>query len=592
MDITFSLVKHNLHCHRSVLILLSVVAMFFSTCIITDNWTDLMLTIVFGGFLSAVVEFYMCFARRHLTKTKGHLYTTLLHAAVIADSLWFYLSDPWSVSIIIGQFAAIAAILLLIPVATFRRYKDDIAHQNFIFRWLSNLLVSGLFWAVVAALLFAWVYGIFTLCEATDTPAFTKTFECLSVWALYFGTSFYILVRPRLSHKPNFKPTLAKVFITIFILYVLSLYANLFVCIFNWELPNGGVTWLTCIMMATLYLTWSLYYPFIKTNVTTKKERTLQKQLAILPLITVPLIIFMSIAIGRRIADYGVTANRLFVLLLNIWFYGVVACMMLRTHHGKPLTGITTSFTVLLFISCCTPVVNFYSLTEKIISRQIDNIIEQYDTNTRWPKNEEDFSAWLRTLPDDKADQLFNKILYLQSQYKKAVTDPWCTEYISYAVFSEERDNSHEGDNSDNVRRRLLVRFTPSGKASHKLADPVPQGSWAGVYSDRQLTINFQGTCHKYYNPKDDSYHLPYSYNDVDGTTIDDTLLLPEEIDDFISGNRLIVPMESGAVAVLGDVTLHLITTHDDSDNTDIDLPVQHLQLYLSTIQIYIPAQK
>lgn len=590
MDITFSLVKHNLHCHRSVLVLLSVVAMFFSTCIITDNWSDIMLTLVFGGFLSAVVEFYMCFARRRISRTKGHLFTTLLHSAVIADSLWFYLSDTWSVSVIIGQFAAIAAALLLIPVATFRRYKDDIAHQNFLSRWLGNLLVSGLFWAIVAALLFAWVYGIFTLCDATDTPAFTKTFECLGVWALFFGTSFYILVRPTISRKPNFKPTLAKVFIIIFTLYVLSLYANLFVCIFNWELPNGGVTWLTCIMMATLYLSWSLYYPFIKTNATTKKERTLQKQLVMLPLVTLPLIIFLSVAIGRRIADYGITANRLFVLLLNVWFYAIVAFMTLSTKKGKPLTGITTSFIILLIISCCAPVVNIYSLTEKIITRQVNNIISQYDTNTSWPKNNDEFSDWLRTLPDKEADKLHSKIFYLQSQYKKEVSGPWCTEYLSFARDIDVTTNTH--DDSNNTTRRLLVRFSSTAKANQKLAETIPPGNWDGVYTERYLTINFEGTCHKYYNPKDDSYHLPFSYNDVGGTTIDDTLLLPEEIDSFISNDRLIVPMESGAVAVLNDVTLNLITSHDTSDNTDIDLPVQHLQLYLESIKIYIPTKE
>jgi len=44
----------------------------------------------------------------------------------------------------------------------------------------------------------------------------------------------------------------------------------------------------------------------------------------------------MSIGIFRRIGDYGITINRCYILLLNIWFYGIYIYLFLtKSQHIK-----------------------------------------------------------------------------------------------------------------------------------------------------------------------------------------------------------------------------------------------------------------
>ncbi len=571
MNISLSLVRYNLRCHRVVLGLLSIVAILFNICIATNNRSDLLLTFVFGGFLAAVAEFFLCFARQGRTKRWGRNATIILQTLVVADSIWFFLSGQWPISVIIGHFAAMASVLLLIPIASFRAQKDDIAHQTFIFQWIRNLLLSGLFWLVVGALIFAWVYGIFTLCDAVGSNTFTITFECLGVWALYFGTSFYILVRPRLSHRATFSRGIARTFLIIFTLYLLALYANLIVCICNWSLPNGGVTWLACIMMFIFYLVWALYYPFLKTPTNNKKDQRIQQQLYPLPLLTLPLLIFMTVAIWRRIADYGITINRLYVVTLNIWFYAIVAIMMLKTRKGKPLSFCVTSITILLLATCVIPGLNYYDITETILTRQIDRTVKTYGANTFWPKNNDEIAEWLLTIPRDQARRTQSQLQYLQSQYSKNVTAPWCEEYLR-----------HTDLDTPTTDPEIVLEHQPD---IHLQTSPVPAGNWKSIYFTKEYTKAYPGTPHKYYSRSDSAYHLPIVYLDAENHRIEDTLILSDPwqtIDGFI-----VAPTANGGAAVFQ--TFRLTFEHDTEGDLDATILSEHLHLIISDLQIFIP---
>ncbi len=70
-------------------------------------------------------------------------------------------------------------------------------------------------------------------------------------------------------------------------------------------------------------------------------------------MIVVPLLVLMTVGIARRISDYGFTVNRAYILLLNLWFYGVY--IYLFAVRGRHVKWILISAVVVAFVSRVAP---------------------------------------------------------------------------------------------------------------------------------------------------------------------------------------------------------------------------------------------
>lgn len=83
-----------------------------------------------------------------------------------------------------------------------------------------------------------------------------------------------------------------------------------------------------------------------------------------MPLLMMPLLILMSIGICRRISDYGITASRLYLATINVWFY-VVCIIMLKTKVRR-IHWIPISFCVIFALASVLPV-NYNSVARDYI---------------------------------------------------------------------------------------------------------------------------------------------------------------------------------------------------------------------------------
>jgi hypothetical protein len=88
-------------------------------------------------------------------------------------------------------------------------------------------------------------------------------------------------------------------------------------------------------------------------------------------LIILPLLTLMTIGILRRISDYGITIHRCYVLLLNIWFYGIYIYIFIR--KAESVKWIPISFAAIaLFFS-----ISFWSIpnvTKHILIAEITSL--------------------------------------------------------------------------------------------------------------------------------------------------------------------------------------------------------------------------
>lgn len=138
------------------------------------------------------------------------------------------------------------------------------------------------------------------------------------------------------------------ILLPILLVYTVILYVYLIQIIVHWQLPNGWVTWLVSVLSLLGFITMMIQYPL----------RLQQNKIAVVfaryfPVIILPLLILMTVGILRRFDDYGLTIKRGYVLLLNVWLYGI--SIYLFISKSLQLKWIIFSFVAIAVISSVGP---------------------------------------------------------------------------------------------------------------------------------------------------------------------------------------------------------------------------------------------
>lgn len=221
-------------------------------------------------------------------------------------------------------------------------------------------------------------------------------------------------------------------FIPLTTAYLITLYAYAAKIIFQWELPEGWVSWLVTALMTLMTIIIVAVYP----SQFSEGHDVDKKIIKWLPMCVLPLLLLMSIGILRRISDYGITANRLYISLFNLWCYGV--CIWLIVSKARRIVWIPISFTVLLLLSSVGPQ-NFSSL---VFSSLKSHVIKGLKA-TKVPKLPMDISTYKEWSKHDDAsmNDIISNLYYLKNQYGNKeladIADSLTLERINY--FSEDK---------------------------------------------------------------------------------------------------------------------------------------------------------
>ena len=136
---------------------------------------------------------------------------------------------------------------------------------------------------------------------------------------------------------------------SILAVYVLILYVYLAKIILTWELPEGWVSWLVTVLgVGGLAMTLLLYPHRMRSG-----NRIIEFLSRWMGVIIVPLLLLMTVGIARRVSDYGWTPNRAYILLLNLWFYGIY--IWLTVVRGRRVKWILISGVVVALVSSVGP---------------------------------------------------------------------------------------------------------------------------------------------------------------------------------------------------------------------------------------------
>ena len=365
------------------------------------------------------------------------------HLLLMADALFLYLHTMGARMIDIGiaHGAAILAIGLSVFFLPFFREKDDIPAWNFAQYALGTLALTVIVGAVMSggiSLLALSLHQLFGV-DVSYKCYLYILIMCSELLPLLMFLG--LLPEGERKHDRVPQPTaflhniLHYLFLPLAGLYLLVLYVYAGTIIARWELPDGWVSWLvTALMAGVIGIEGGLYPSRIKSH------KPVDERIARwLPLLTLPLLVLMTVGIGRRFLDYGITLNRLYLATLNAWFYFV--CIGLAVGKARRISWIPISFSLVFLVTSVLPV-NYAGITRSVLRSDVKETL-----GDKRNLSEVQYEAWLQSLPQAEARAVEDKLHYLQDWFGKESIQDLVKDGVSYRrVMAEEEPGTESLD--------------------------------------------------------------------------------------------------------------------------------------------------
>jgi len=270
------------------------------------------------------------------------------------------------------QYAAllIASVLSVFIVIFFRK-KTDASFWVFTEHIVREFNITMIYVSVMMGGLSLAIYAVdvlFNIRVDEDVYGNLAIMCYLIIAPIYFLTN--IPLKDKLyTSTPNYGKFLKVlglyVFLPVLSVYLLILYMYLAKIILNWELPNGWVTTLVSILALGGYLAKFLLFPISDNKIVSFLNRYFS-------VLLFPLIVLMSIGLARRISDYGISINRLYVLVFNLWLYGVSVFLFIT--KSRSLKWLVISFAVILVLSSVGPW-SVYSVSKLVVKNNVEKLL-------------------------------------------------------------------------------------------------------------------------------------------------------------------------------------------------------------------------
>ena len=315
------------------------------------------------------------------------------------------------------QVIAIGIVLILSAfVVPFYNKNNDIPFWEFCKTAILQMLISSIFAQV---LMIGLSLAVLSLKELFKVDIQPKVYEDIAVICYALFAPIYFLANitgENEMHKQEFSfNKILKIFglyilLPILAAYTLILYVYLFQIIFKWELPNGWVSTLVSVLGLGGFLCMLILYPLRLEN----ENRVVKLLSKYFPILLLPLLILMSIGIFRRLGDYGLTINRCYVLILNVWLYGISIYLFLsKANHLK---WIVISFAAVALVSSVGPW-SVFNITKRTIVKEIEQLLNE-----------------AKLMKDGKVIENTKKIVVLNPKLAESLSEDIKYVYINYGI--------------------------------------------------------------------------------------------------------------------------------------------------------------
>lgn len=412
-----------------------------------------------GAILSLSLRLWSEEVRRWWVKIVVYIVVHLLWlgGAVYLSSLY-----PFDIIATTGAVAACTALGISVFLLPFFRDKNDMPSWNFAVRMVVAGSTAGLISVVVACgvnlliLSFDKLFG----CAISDDAYTYVTCGCATLLA----PMLFLLLVPDANRKHDYGAdrlsrfmlgVIHYLYLPLLGAYLLTLYVYAARILITWQLPTGWVSSLVSPLMIGMVVVIGLLYPsrFVP------GRRFDHFVMRWLPLMVLPLLALMSVAIGRRVGDYGFTVPRLYLLVFNVWCYGV--CIVLAAIGSKRIGWVAATFAVVAAVVSVGPQ-SIANITYSTLSSEIKTSLSRAGVHSL-PVHQQQWERWTQRTPRQEAVNITSKLVYIGSNYDHArlYTLVDSATYYSSSVLYRQQGNDIESY-SDNGRLSVAAQM-PKG---------------------------------------------------------------------------------------------------------------------------------
>lgn len=375
----------------------------------------------------------------------------------------------------IGNMAWLVAIIVFIPFGAFLKEKDDLKAWHFILSLCAALIISitvtGIMTGGLEGLLFG-TEALFDFSMDSKLPLVTLVVCAVLLWGLLF-----LALIPRGERKHNTSaemPSFLTKVVSWLLLPLLGCYiAVLYIyginILVHWELPKGMISWLVSAVMIAYVFCYILLYPQVL-----NKQSWQSKVLTFyLPIVILPLLILMTVGVVRRFMDYGITAPRLYLLTLLLWFYAI--CIVMLAVPRKRFRWIALTFAALFVLTSGQPL-NYYRICRPVLTAKIDKMIAK------------------ENLSDEETTALKHDISYMRENYGEEYANRWAE---NEAILSSSNESAAQEISWEiNYYNRSRYYLSPQGFPTFKWIDSMTDDGPEKVSQDSI----YNGLLHAHYH--------------------------------------------------------------------------------------------
>ena len=371
-------------------------------------------------------------------------------------------------------------------IAPFWNNKDENAFWIFLFKNLKALVVAALVTALLLASVEALVFCFGALFEHDfdEKVYFYIFYFCASTVfpILYFSGIPAIEECHRETPALNrfATSTIRFLFVPVLSLAILLFYAYIVKFIVLWDMPQGMVSYFVSGFMVYMLALVTVLYPARLAPGNTFEKKLLK----VFPAACIPLVAMMSVGLIRRISDYGISAERIYAVTINIFFYIIIAVFLIDKVKCKS-RYIAIVFCAIFFVITDTPL-SAYSISQRVWMGSIREALAEAGY-TEFPLSKEDarkFVIDLRKKDDKKSKLVASRMLELAEAH-----NPEFTEYLpitgyDFAFTKDLAEDECCEDGSDSTDEEPFDQFEVSIEYPEKAVLQVPRGTKGAVAID------------------------------------------------------------------------------------------------------------
>ncbi|MDR2861151.1 MAG: DUF4153 domain-containing protein [Syntrophobacterales bacterium] len=359
----------------------------------------------------------------------------------------FLLPEDAQISKAIEIFVIGGTAFLSMLFISFLKKNKDRAFWNFATQTLFQMALACVFGMIIFGGLSLALLAINSLFNVLITG---KMYGNLAVICFVLFSPIYFLANiPNKTEKQNNEISHTKVqkILTLYILtpvlavYAVILYAYLLKIIVAWELPNGWVSWLVSVLSLGGLLVITILYPVCEQE----KNRAASFISRWFGLLILPLLALMTIGILRRISDYGITINRGYILLLNIWFYGIY--IYLFFSQSRRIQWILVSFAAVAFLASVS-VWGVANVTQNSLTKEVSTVLNKQVSF-------KEARVIFAEMTQEEKGRMKSALEYLDRHFGKESVQPFFTDAVPDSYYWDFLSELGLGDDPDGKKESI-----------------------------------------------------------------------------------------------------------------------------------------